>query len=68
MNKHGIKELVDRRRMWAINLRMGKDALKKSQVRICSLHFTENDFFSSGINILLLTLCILLIINYFKYS
>lgn len=47
-NKMGIKELADRRRVWAMNLRMGKDALQKTQLRVCSLHFTENDFMPSG--------------------
>lgn len=28
-NKLGVSELVDRRRMWAINLRMGKETSKK---------------------------------------
>lgn len=52
INKLGKEELVDRRQIWAINLKMGKETLKKSQLRVCSLHFTNNDFFASGIIII----------------
>ncbi|KAF0682980.1 THAP-type domain-containing protein, partial [Aphis craccivora] len=31
--------------MWAINLRMGKESLKKKNLRVCSNRFNKNDFF-----------------------
>ncbi|CAI6346369.1 unnamed protein product [Macrosiphum euphorbiae] len=34
--------------MRAIKLRMGKETLKKKNLRVCSKHFTENDFFSQS--------------------
>lgn len=41
-NKMGKKELSDRRCVWAINLRMGKESLKRH-----NYYFTENDFMPS---------------------
>ncbi|KAL4104727.1 hypothetical protein QTP88_020009 [Uroleucon formosanum] len=43
-NKNGSTELIDRRRAWEIQLRMGKETLKK-KIRICSKHFVDEDFF-----------------------
>lgn len=48
INKMGKEELVDRHCAWAMNLKMGKESLKKTQLPVCSLHFTENDFMPSG--------------------
>jgi hypothetical protein len=47
-NKWGIEELVDRRRMWAVTLRFSKAALLKKQIKVCSKHFTSQDFFAPG--------------------
>lgn len=48
VNKLGKEELINRRNMWAINLKMGKETLRKTQLQVCSLHFTENDFMPSS--------------------
>jgi len=45
-NKNGIIEYIDRRRAWAINLRMDKKTLKK-KLKVCSKHFTIEDFYKS---------------------
>lgn len=44
-NKFGIEEKVNRRRIWAINLRMGKETLLKKRLQVCSRHFTEDNYF-----------------------
>ncbi|XP_050426264.1 uncharacterized protein LOC126836698 [Adelges cooleyi] len=49
-NKIGIEELINRRRMWAIILKLSKKALKKKQLKVCSKHFNECDFFPMGLN------------------
>jgi len=45
LNKFGVEELVDKRRIWAINLRMDKKTLQKKRLQICSRHFTEDNYF-----------------------
>lgn len=45
LNKLGVEELVDKRRIWAINLRMDKKTLQKKRLQICSKHFTEDNYF-----------------------
>jgi len=47
-NNFVTEELVDRRRIWEIVLKLSKKALSKKRIQICSKHFTENYFFSSG--------------------
>lgn len=46
-NKNGIIEHIDKRRAWAINLKMDKETLKK-KLRICSKHFSDDDYFKSS--------------------
>lgn len=44
--KLGIKELVDRRKVWIKALKIGK--IVSDHMRVCSLHFLENDYFHKG--------------------
>ncbi|KAJ8951983.1 hypothetical protein NQ318_010728 [Aromia moschata] len=43
INKFGQKERIDRRKAWILNLRIGKPVSKI--MRVCSLHFAEEDYF-----------------------
>lgn len=43
-NKNGIEELVHRHKIWSMLLKMSKEALSKKRLKICSLHFTKEDF------------------------
>lgn len=45
-NLVGIEEKVDRRIEWEKVLRMGKKIT--SNMRVCSLHFTKDDYFAPG--------------------
>lgn len=47
-NNKEFEELVDCRRIWAILLKLSKEALTKKQILICSKHFTKEDFFPLG--------------------
>lgn len=49
-NKNGVEELNNRHKIWAMVLRMGKETLNKKQLKICSLHFTNEDFKSGGMS------------------
>lgn len=42
-NKFGYNEAVDVKKAWEIKLLMGKPVTKS--MLVCSLHFTENDYF-----------------------
>lgn len=48
INKSGTTEMIDRRLAWILKLRMDKSNLKKTQIKICSKHFTKNDFILPG--------------------
>ncbi|XP_003243795.1 uncharacterized protein LOC100568499 isoform X2 [Acyrthosiphon pisum] len=43
-NSFGIEELVNRRRIWAVKLKLSEEALTKKQLQVCSKHFTPNDY------------------------
>ena len=45
-NKYGMQEMVDRRTQWVNVLRMGKNITPFR--RVCSLHFTKDDYFIPG--------------------
>jgi len=45
LNKLGVEKLVDKRRIWAINLRMDKKTLQKKRLKIITRHFTEYNYF-----------------------
>lgn len=52
-NNNGSIELIDKRRAWAIKLRMGKETLKK-RIRVCSKHFKDEDFFPAPPGIIII--------------
>ncbi|XP_008185865.1 uncharacterized protein LOC100570102 [Acyrthosiphon pisum] len=39
-----IEELVNCRKIWAVKLKLSKEALAKKQLQVCSKHFTPNDY------------------------
>ncbi|KAJ8948424.1 hypothetical protein NQ318_007947, partial [Aromia moschata] len=43
VNKFGQKERIDKRNAWILKLRIGKPVSKF--MKVCSLHFTEEDYF-----------------------
>jgi len=43
-NSLGVEELVNRRSIWAVKLKLSKEALTKKQLLVCSKHFTPNDY------------------------
>ncbi|KAJ8947613.1 hypothetical protein NQ318_002622 [Aromia moschata] len=43
INKFGRKERIDRRKAWILKLRIRKPVSKF--MRVCSLHFAEEDYF-----------------------
>lgn len=42
-NKLNIRELVDRRAVWVMNLKLGKPVSK--YMKVCSRHFKKDDYF-----------------------
>lgn len=40
------RELMDQRKAWILKLRIGKPV--SDTMRVCSLHFQENDYFQKG--------------------
>lgn len=44
--KLGLKEKVDRRKAWINLLKIGKPVTKF--MKVCSLHFTKDDYFNTG--------------------
>lgn len=48
INSSRIEEMIDRRKAWIIKLRMDTINLKKSQLKVCSKHFTKDDFILPG--------------------
>ena len=45
-NKLGIKESIDRHLAWKLRLKMGKEVSK--YMKVCSLHFSDNNYFNTG--------------------
>ncbi|KAJ8954664.1 hypothetical protein NQ318_011354 [Aromia moschata] len=43
INKFGQNERIDRRKAWILKLRIGKPVNKF--MKVCSLHFAEEDYF-----------------------
>lgn len=43
LNRNEVVEFVDRRRAWAINLRINKRTLRKTPI-VCSRHFKDDDY------------------------
>jgi len=44
-NNSGFEELVNCQTIWAVGLRLSKEALSKKNIKVCSKHFTVNDYF-----------------------
>lgn len=44
-NNLGLQELVDRRKVWIHNLKIGKDV--SPYMKVCSVHFMQTDFINS---------------------
>lgn len=52
-NSLGIEELVDGCNIWIIKLKLSKEALTKTRIQVCSKHFTQSDYFSQGMLLLM---------------
>jgi len=63
-NSLGIEELVNRRRIWAVKLKLSKEALTKKQLQVCSKHFSPNNYLPG---MLLCTLSIFEILDHLLY-
>lgn len=44
--KLGNKVMIDRQKAWVLKLKIGKPVSK--YMKVCSLHFTDNDYFNRG--------------------
>lgn len=66
VDNNGLEQLIDKRLAWSRQLEMGKETHDKN-LRICSKHFLDEDFFSNPLGIIIIDLHFSDIITYFIF-